>query len=568
MSGGPTNRRWTAIRRGAFAFAAALALGLFLPAAGRAASPAAAVSPAGASAGVNLEWTLLAGFLVFFMQAGFALLETGMVRAKNVTHTMAMNLVVFISGSLGFWLCGFAIQSGFKTELVCLNGRGLAPADLALFFFFLMYMDTAATIPTGAMAERWRFLPFVLFGLFMSMVMYPVYAQWVWGGGWLAQLGVGAGLGHGVVDFAGSSVVHLLGGGAALVGAWLIGPRFGKYRPDGRPNPLPAHNVPMYMTGTLLLTFGWFGFNTGAALATGGDVCARVAVNTVLGTAAGAFASMCYTWVLYKKPDASFLCNGALAGLVAITAGCAYVAPFAAVLIGAAAGVLVIGSALFVERVLKIDDPVGAIGVHGVNGAWGLLALGLFADGTQGGGLNGAAGRVTGLFYGDAGQFVAQLIGLAACLAWVLPVTLGFLLLVRRFFGLRVIPLVELQGLDVPELGTVGYLVEDEKFAENRYRYVDPRPASAPPNLGKVFTIRVEGIDLELMRKIWSNHCQLGDRPPTTDFKAVYPYMTTVADNRFRFRGGDPGTVRQSLERLFQEGTGGSPVTARIDDPG
>ena len=566
MTQGQANRRWTAMRRGTLVFAAALALGLLLPGAGRAAVPNAAVPPAPAS-GVSLEWTLLAGFLVFFMQAGFAMLETGMVRAKNVTHTMAMNVVVFISGSLGFWLCGFAVQSGFKPELLCLSGRGLAPADFALFFFFLMYMDTAATIPTGAMAERWRFLPFVLFGLFMSTILYPVYAQWVWGGGWLARLGANAGLGHGVVDFAGSSVVHLVGGGAALVGAYLIGPRFGKFRPDGRPNPLPAHNVPMYMTGTLVLTFGWFGFNTGAALAVGGDVCARVAVNTVLATAAGAFAAMSYTWVLYRKPDASFLCNGALAGLVAITAGCAYVAPFAAVLIGAAAGVLVIGSALFIERVLKIDDPVGAIGVHGVNGAWGIVAVGLFADGTHGMvGLNGVNGPVAGLFYGDGTQLVAQLIGLAACLLWTLPVAFVFLLIVRRLVGLRVIPMVEIQGLDVPELGTVGYLVEDEKFAENRYRYVDPRPANVPPNLGKVFTIRVEGIDLELMRKIWSDHCQIGDRPPTADFKAVYPYMTTVTDNRFRFRGGDPEAVRLSLERLFKEGAWGSPVQARVEE--
>jgi Amt family ammonium transporter len=568
MTAGDSTRRWTALRRGATIFAAALALGLLLPSAGRAAVPAAAVPPGGAvpSPEIALQWTLLAGFLVFFMQAGFAMLETGMVRAKNVTHTMAMNVVVFVSGSLGFWLCGFAIQSGFKPELFCLSGRGLAPADLALFFFFLMYMDTAATIPTGAMAERWRFLPFVVFGLFMSMVLYPVFAQWVWGRGWLANLGLWLNLGHGVVDFAGSSVVHMVGGGAALVGAWLLGPRFGKFRPDGRPNPLPAHNVPMYMTGTLILTFGWFGFNTGAALATGGDVCARVAVNTVLATAAGAFAAMSYTWVLYRKPDASFLCNGALAGLVAVTAGCAYIAPFAAVLIGAAAGVLVIYSALFLERVAKIDDPVGAVSVHGVGGAWGVLAVGLFADGTQGAGLNGVAAPVAGLLYGDGGQLLAQAVGLAACVAWVLPVTLVFMLVVRRFVGLRVIPMVERQGLDVPELGTVGYLVEDEKFSENRYRYVDPRPADVPPNLGKAFTIRVDGIALELMRKIWSDHCQIGDRPPTADFKAVYPYMTTVRDNCFRFRGGDPETVRASLERLFKEGAWGSPVQARLED--
>ncbi len=399
-------------------------------------------------------------------------------------------------------------------------------------------------------------MPFVFFGLFMSMVLFPVYAQWVWDHdhGWLARLP----LGHGVVDFAGSSVVHMIGGGAALVGAYLIGPRRGKFRLDGRPNPLPAHNVPMYMTGTLFLTFGWFGFNSGSALKDGDTVAAVVMANTILAAAAGAFAAMTYTWTLYRKPDASFLCNGALAGLVAITAGCAYVAPWAAVLIGASAGILVIGSALVVERMLKIDDPVGAISVHGVSGAFGMLALGLFANGTH--------GEVRGLFYGDAGQFVAQLIGVGACLLWVLPVTLIFLLIVRRFVGLRVIAVVEQQGLDVPELGTLGYQVEDAKFADSRYRFVDPRSASVPPDLGKVFTVRVEGIDGELMRKIWSDHCQIGNRQPTADFKAVYPYMTTVRDNRFRFRGGDPETVRASLERLFQEGAWGSPVTARVDE--
>jgi ammonium transporter, Amt family len=555
------NQRWTLLKRGGVVFLAALALGLAYPTVSRAATAGEA-----GSSGVNLEWTLLAGFLVFFMQVGFAMLETGMVRVKNVTHTMAMNIVVFAAGTLGFWLCGYVIQSGYHWDLLCLCNN-TTPAALASFFFYLMYMDTAATIPTGAMAERWRFLPFVLFTLCMSMFLYPVYAQWVWDrDGWLARLGLTMGLGHGHVDFAGSSVVHMVGGGAAFVGAYLIGPRLGKFRHDGRTNPLPAHNVPMYMAGALILTFGWFGFNTGAALRVGDPVSARVAVNTILACAAGAFASMSYTWVLYKKPDASFLCNGALAGLVAITAGCAYVAPAAAVLIGAAAGVLVIGSCLTVERVLKIDDPVGAISVHGVNGAWGVLALGLFADGTEGYGLNGIAGGVRGLFYGDASQLAAEAIGLAANLLWVLPVTLVCLLIIRRLVGLRVMPMVELQGLDVPELGTVGYQVEDPKFSENRYRYTDPRPASVPPNLGKVFTIHVEGIDLDVMRKIWSDHCQIGDKPPVAEFKAVYPYMTTVRENRFRFRGGEPETVRTSLERLFQEGAWGSPVKASVEE--
>ena len=350
------------------------------------------------------------------------------------------------------------------------------PTDFALFFFYLMYMDTAATIPTGAMAERWRFLPFVFFGLFMSMVLFPVYAQWVWGGGWLARLGVNA------AAWATASSISPArpwftwsAAGPRLVGAYLIGPRLGKFRPDGRPNPLPAHNVPMYMTGTLILTFGWFGFNSGAALKDADPVAARRAGQHHPGGGGrclrghdlhlDALQEARRQLPLQRRPGRPGGDHGRLRLRRPVG-----------------------GRAdrrrgrhdrdrqrLVVERVLKIDDPVGAISVHGVGGVWGVLALGLFADGTHGDALNGVAGSVRGLFYGDASQLVAQLIGVGACLLWVLPVTLIFLLIVRRYVGLRVIAVVEQQGLDVPELGTLGYQVEDAKFADSRYRYVDPR---------------------------------------------------------------------------------------------
>ena len=238
----------------------------------------------------------------------------------------------------------------------------------------MVFMDTTATIPTGAMAERWKFSAFMVYGFFLSMLIYPVYGGWVWGGGWLADLGVNFGLGNGHCDFAGSSVVHMTGGVTALVGAWILGPRIGKFNKDGSPNAIPGHNIPMVVLGTLILAFGWFGFNPGSTLAATDLRIGSIAVCTMLATAAGCLSSILYMWAVFGKPDPTMGCNGLLAGAVAITAPCAFVNPVGAVIIGAIAGVLVIWSVLFVERVLKIDDPVGAVSVHGVNGAWGCLS--------------------------------------------------------------------------------------------------------------------------------------------------------------------------------------------------
>ncbi len=447
---------------------------------------------------INIVWTLIAGFLVMFMQCGFAMVETGFTRAKNVAHTMGMNFMVYAIGMLGFWICGFALMFGgfgaigyfggaplldheFTIELFgksfglfglkgfFLSGTSYDVGIFTMFLFQMVFMDTAATIPTGAMAERWKFLSFVIFGFFMSMIIYPIYGNWVWGGGWLAQLGKNFGLGHGAVDFAGSGVVHMVGGWAGLAGAIVLGARTGKYNKDGTPNAILGHNIPMAIAGTFILAFGWFGFNPGSTLA-GTDLrISVVAVNTMLASAAGAFSAMVYMWVRYGKPDPSMLANGMLAGLVAITAPCAFINSVSAVIIGLVAGVLVIESVFFIDRVLKVDDPVGAISVHGVNGAWGILALGLFADGTYGGGWNGVDGNVTGLFYGDASQFWAQVIDVIVNFIFVFGSFFIFFKVLDVLVGNRVTPEAELEGLDVPEMGSLGY-PEAAHLPETRHK--------------------------------------------------------------------------------------------------
>jgi Amt family ammonium transporter len=308
------------------------------------------------------------------------------------------------------------------------------------------------------MAERWKYSSFFIYGLAVGTIIYPIYGNWVWGGGWLAQLGAQFGLGHGHVDFAGSSVVHLTGGVLAYIGAKILGPRIGKYNKNGSPNAIPGHSIPMAIVGTFILAFGWFGFNAGSSLA-GGDLrIAVVAVNTMIASATGALAATLYMWLVKtKKPDPTMMINGMLAGLVAITAPCAFVSVGGAAIIGLISGVLVIEAAFFIELKLKIDDPVGAIAVHGVNGAFGCLALGLFADGTYGDGWNGVAGKVTGLFYGNGGQFIAQFIGVATNIIYVGVIGWIVFTLTEKLVGNRVNAKDELAGLDIPEMGVEGY---------------------------------------------------------------------------------------------------------------
>jgi Amt family ammonium transporter len=287
----------------------------------------------------------------------------------------------------------------FGTKGFFLSGTTYDATVFCIFLFQMVFMDTAATIPTGAMAERFKFSAFVIYGFLMAGLIYPLFANWVWGGGWLSALGTNFALGHGHVDFAGSSVVHMTGGVAALAGVLVLGPRLGKFAKDGSVRPIPGHHIPMAITGALILAFGWFGFNTGSTLAATDLRIGVVAANTMLASAAGGFSAMLFMWLKYGKPDLTMSANGLLAGLVGITAPCAFVNSVAAVVIGLIAGVLCCISVTFFERVMKIDDPVGAVSVHGVCGAWGVLALGLFADGTYGDGFNNVKGTERALLW-------------------------------------------------------------------------------------------------------------------------------------------------------------------------
>jgi ammonium transporter, Amt family len=437
---------------------------------------------------INFMWTLITGFLVMFMQAGFALVETGLCRAKNAGHTMSMNFMIYPMGMLGFYLCGFAFMFGGLGPIATmggygglngewtinlfgkpfgllghkgflLQGVGYDTAAFALFLFQMVFMDTTATIPTGGAAERWKFSAFMIYGCCIGTIMYPVFGNWVWGGGWLAQLGTNFGLGHGHVDFAGSSVVHMQGGVICLIFCWLIGPRYGKYDKNGKiVHPITPHNIPFVMLGTFILAFGWFGFNPGSSLA-GTDLrIAVVAVNTMLASATGAVGATLWMWLVRtKKPDPSMMCNGMLAGLVAITCPCAFVSAGGASLLGLIAGVLVVESVFFFDK-LGIDDCVGAISVHGVNGAWGCLSLGLFADGTYGEGWNGVPGKVVGLFYGGGwAQLIAEFIGVATCFVTLAALSLLVYYIAEALVGNRVSQEIEIEGLDVPEMGVPGY---------------------------------------------------------------------------------------------------------------
>lgn len=435
--------------------------------------------------GANFTWVMITGFMVFFFQCGFAMVETGFCRGKNAAHTMTMNFMVFLVGAIGYFLTGFAIQFGGSGGAAGLGSGGAAlssmlsipglggimgyngfmlsgtgvydPGIYALFFFQMVFMDTTVTIPTGALAERVKYSAVVIISLFISMFLYPFFGNWVWGGGWLATLGQKFGLGHGVVDFAGSAVVHSMGGMIALSSAIIIGPRIGKFKKDGTARPFPGHDIPMAIIGTIILFFCWFSFNAGSTLNSSDFRLAVVATNTMIAGAIGGIVAMFYMWIKYGKPDPSMTANGALAGLVAITAPCAFVNAPSAFFIGGVAGLLVCVSVAFVENKLKLDDPVGAISVHCVNGLWGVLSLGLFADGSYGDGLNGVAGGVTGLFFGDPSQFIAQLIAVVVLFVWGFGVSYVFISILDKVWGIRVSPEAELNGLDVPEMGVSAY---------------------------------------------------------------------------------------------------------------
>ena len=441
--------------------------------------------------GINFTWTLVCGFLVMFMQAGFAMVEAGLCRVKNANHTYMMNFTVYACGLLAYWLIGFAIQMGgaagngnlgglqplngehvlslfgvtwglFGMKGLLLSGHTYDVGVMVIFLFQMVFMDTALTIVTGAAAERWKFLTFCVSSVLMGAFTYPLFANWAWGGGWLAQLGANAGLGKGYCDFAGSGVVHAVGGLTALAVALIIGPRIGKFNRDGSSNAILGHDISAVLIGCFILAFGWFGFNPGSTLGASAAGCLRigsVAVNTMLAGCTGTFGAMLYMWAFKGKPDAGMSANGLLAGLVAITAPSGFVNPASSAIIGLVAGVLVCLSVSFIENKLKVDDPVGAISVHGACGLWGVLSVGLFADGKSnyGGSWNGVTGSVTGLFYGDASQLVAQLVGIATLVGFVF--TFSFILnwVLDVVLGQRVSAASEIEGLDIPEMGQLGY---------------------------------------------------------------------------------------------------------------
>ncbi|HMS90471.1 MAG TPA: ammonium transporter [Acidimicrobiales bacterium] len=444
---------------------------------------------------LNLLWVVLGAVLVIFMQAGFALVETGFCRAKHATHVVSTNFAIFGLGFVGYFLVGYAFMfGGFSYgafgmnspvggpligsgEWVFLYKGGFALGDIGkaggaavagFFLYMVAFMDTVATIPTGSMAERWKWKSFVVWGLFCGAIYYPLFGAWTWGGGFLSQLGNSMELGFGYVDFAGSGVVHAVGGVAALAGAIVIGPRIGKFNADGSANTIPGHHVPMAMLGCFILLFGWFGFNAASTFAATDVQFAMVAANTGIAAAFGAVSAMAYMMITTGKPDPGMMVNGMLAGLVAITAPCAFVDPWAAALIGTIAAPLVILSCSFWEK-RGIDDPVGAISVHGVGGLFGVLCVGIFANGKYGAGWNlttkgdaAEASGITGILYdGSLGfkQLLAQGAGVLVLCTVIFGIAFAFFKIQDTLTkgGIRSDEADEIEGLDGPEMGAYAY---------------------------------------------------------------------------------------------------------------
>ncbi|HMK11550.1 MAG TPA: ammonium transporter [Acidimicrobiales bacterium] len=441
---------------------------------------------------INLLWVVIGAVLVIFMQAGFALVETGFCRAKHAAHVVSTNFAIFGLGFVAFFLVGYTFMFGgysfspmgydapigsallghgnwvflWKGDFALGGSGAYTPAVMAFFLYMVAFMDTTATIPTGAMAERWKWNAFVGWGLFCGALYYPLFGAWTWGGGWLASLGKSVHLGFGYVDFAGSGVVHAMGGAAGLAGALVLGPRIGKYGKDGKPRALAPHHIPMAMLGTFILLFGWFGFNAASTLSAVDIRFAVVATNTAIAAAFGAVVAMFWVMGRAGKPDPSMMANGMLAGLVAITAPCAFVQPWAAAVLGGIAGVIVVESVWFFDRKAKVDDPVGAISVHGICGVWGVLCVGIFADGQYGQGWNGtpyadATHGVTGILYGGSGwgQLAAQAIGALTIFTVMLGLAFAFFKIQNSVMkgGIRPTAEVENEGLDLHEMGVLAY---------------------------------------------------------------------------------------------------------------
>jgi Amt family ammonium transporter len=400
--------------------------------------------------GLDTVWVIFAATLVFFMQAGFGMVEAGFIRAKNASNILTKNFLDFCMASLGFFLFGYAIMFGEVSLFAGSTGwfmrNAVSGADIPLYafwFFQAAFCGAAATIVAGGMAERMKFAAYLIYSFLISAFIYPIVGHWIWGGGWLAGLGFS--------DFAGSTVVHTVGGFASLIGTIILKPRIGKFGPDGKSKAIAGHNIPLASLGVFILWFGWFGFNAGSTLSVGnGDIIARVAMNTNLAAALGGISAIALVWVLFGKPDLSMGMNGALAGLVAITAPCAWVEPWAAIVIGAVAGIVVVYGVVLLDR-LKIDDPVGAVPVHGFNGLWGTIAVGIFGRSALGLPRDGL------LYGGGFSQLGIQAFGVAVSALFIVAAMGVVFKLLDFTIGLRVSREEELRGLDIGEHGMESY---------------------------------------------------------------------------------------------------------------
>ena len=404
--------------------------------------------------GLDTVWVLVAAFLVFFMQAGFGMVEAGFIRTKNTCNILTKNFMDYCTASIMFFLVGYAFMFGSGNGFIGTSGFGLAgaenPSGVPIWAFWLFqaaFCGAAATIVAGGMAERMKFPAYLLYTVVISGLIYPIIGHWVWGGGWLSELGL--------FDFAGSTVVHATGGWAAFIGTIMLGPRIGKYS-NGTARAIPGHNIPLASLGVFILWFGWFGFNPGSTVGVasdGGSLAARVAMNTNLAAAAGAISAMATIWIVAGKPDLGMTMNGCLAGLVAVTAPCAYIEPWAAIIIGLVGGAIVVLGTLLLDKI-RVDDPVGAVPVHGMNGIWGTISVGLF--GTPA--LLGVDTAGAGLFYGGSGRLLGvQAMGVIVASLFVVAAMGTVFLVIKKTVGLRVGRAEELRGLDIGEHGMESY---------------------------------------------------------------------------------------------------------------
>ncbi|MFQ5882979.1 MAG: ammonium transporter [Candidatus Methylomirabilales bacterium] len=575
---------------------------------------------------VDTVWTLFTAFLVMFMALGFALLESGFCRAKNTVNILAKNFVVFAVTAIAFLVVGWGFMFGDGTGfwgtkgLWFLSGPDNSPATgdgykgvysaiswtgiplEAKFLFQMVFAATAATIVSGAAAERIKFGAFFLFSFLIAGLLYPITGHWIWGGGWLAE--------RGMWDFAGSTVVHSVGGWAALAGALILGPRIGKYTKDGRINPIPGHSLTSATIGVFILWFGWFGFNPGSTMAADWQAIGHIAATTNTAAAAAVLSATFTAWVLLGKPDLTMALNGGVAGLVAITAPCAFVSLGSSLFIGLVAGILVVLSVLFFDRI-KVDDPVGAVSAHLTCGVWGTLALGLFAEDKF---MPDTTGN--GLFFGGGPElFQAQLIGVLAVGAFIFPASLAGWAILKGLMGIRVSPDEEMDGLDLSEHGLRAYpdfqvtatprlpwtptapvptpptpepveafrrpapafagvgggMRTPPRSGPSRKPPGPPRPeplretnaaAAGPTTKDEPFRIVVRGVDRRALREMWQRLCH--DYPNTPrDFNEMYEHVPRFGDDSFSFKKGNPDQFRETIENLlYMYGIEGAVVTA------